>query len=103
MNPACGSGNSPATLDCFTTTVFPNIIHAAFLLVGVVTVIIIIIAGTKFISSRGDNKQVEGAKKALTYAIIGLSIVLFSYLIINIISYVTGVSCIRSMSFLGCK
>lgn len=100
MSP-CGDSNNPATLDCIGTLI-PNIIHAAFLLVGSVTVLMIIMSGIKYITSGGDNKQIDGAKKTLTYAIVGLVVVCFAYLIINIIAYVTGVSCIKTLSFTGC-
>ena len=97
---ACGDDNNPATLGCFNI-LLPNIIRSAFIFVGSVTVIMIIMAGIKFIMSGGDNKQIDSARKTLTYAIIGLSIVVFSYLIINLVAYVTGAKCIANFSSFG--
>lgn len=103
--PACGNAQCPATLECLSKTIFPSVINAALTFAGVATVILIIVAGIKYITAGGDNKQVEGAQKTLTYAIIGLAVVLFSFLIINVISYVTGVSCITGFDVTGknCK
>ncbi len=91
----CGDANHPATLACLTDVIFPHIIDATLALVGAVAVILIIVSGYKFITSGGDSKQVEDARKTLTYAIIGLVVVLMSFLVIAIISSVTGVGCIQ--------
>ncbi|MCL5439151.1 MAG: pilin [Patescibacteria group bacterium] len=94
-------GDKVATLKCLPA-VFHNGLIWALILAGVVAVIIVIISGIKFITSGGDQKQVEGAKKTLTYAIIGLVIILLSYFIISFISYITGVGCIKSFGFDVC-
>ena len=93
--------NGVATLDCIGP-LFQNIINAALVFAGVVALFFIIFSGIKFITPSGDPKQVEGARKTLTYAIIGLLVILFSFFIINLISYVTGVSCIKMFGFTNC-
>jgi type IV secretory pathway VirB2 component (pilin) len=90
-----------ATLDCIPAVV-QNVIYAAFLFAGIVAVILIIYSGIKFIFSGGDPKQVEGARKTLTYAIIGFVVILFSVFILNLISTVTGVECIKFLGFTKC-
>lgn len=94
--------NGVATLKCIPA-VFQNIVIAALTFVGLVAIVLIIFSGIKFIISHGDAKQIEGAKSTLTYAIIGLFIVLLAFLIINIISFVTGVQCIRFFGFDNCQ
>lgn len=91
-----------ATLNCIGP-LFQNIITTLLSLAGVAALFFIIFSGIKFITSGGDPKQVEGARHTLTYAIIGLLVILFSFLIINIISYVTGVNCIKMFGFDNCK
>lgn len=83
--------------------VFQNLVNWALILAGVVAVFLIIISGYKFISSGGDAKQVEGARQTLTYAIIGLLVVFLSFFIINIISGVTGVTCVTMFGFNNCQ
>lgn len=85
-------GLEVATLHCIPI-VFQNIIFWLFALVGIAAVILVAYSGVKFILSGGDAKQVEEARKTLTYAIIGLVVVLFAYAIMNLIAYITGVNC----------
>jgi len=91
-----------ATFDCIWV-VLQNVINAAFLFAGIVAVILIIYSGIKFIFSGGDAKQAEAARKTLTYAIIGFVVVLFSFFILNLISTITGVECIKFFGFKSCK
>jgi hypothetical protein len=58
---------------------------------GIVLFILLLVGGFKFITSGGDPKAVEGAKKTITSAIAGLAVILVSYLIIVLISNITGV------------
>lgn len=81
--PAGGASAIP-TFDCINT-VFQNLLNPAFALAGAIAVILFIVAGIRFIMSKGSSDQVESAKKMLTYAIIGLFIIFFAYAIINFI------------------
>lgn len=69
-------------------------------LIGTVSLFLIIAAGIKYVTS-GGGKAVEEAKNMITYAIIGLVIVLLSFFIVNIIAYFTGVSCIANFGIWG--
>src|SRR5258708_3892891 len=81
------------TLGCFPELI-KNIINFGFIAVGTVALIFIIIAGIKLVRSGGDPKEAEGARQTLTYAIIGLVIVLLAAAIVNLIATITGVNCI---------
>jgi hypothetical protein len=96
------SGTDVATLQC-VPIVFNNLIDAALIFAGVVTVVFIIIAGYKLMNSGGDQKKVADAKGTLTYAIIGLVIILMSFFLVNFIAYTTGVDCIKKIGFSTCK
>lgn len=85
----CTDPTTATPLYCIIP-LFQNIISAAFLFVGTVALFMIIYGGIRFIISRGDQKQIEGAKSILTWGIIGLVLVLFSFFIIRIIAFVTG-------------
>lgn len=80
-----------ATLDCLPN-LLQNIITWLLVFAGIVALFFIIFSGIKFITSSGDPKQVEGARHTLTYAIIGLLVVLLSYFIVNTIFGITGFS-----------
>lgn len=89
------------TLRCIPD-VFSNIVSAALMFAGTVAAFLIVYAGIKFVTSGGDMKQVGAARQILTYAIIGLVLVLFSFFIIYAISYLTGADCIENIDFNSC-
>jgi len=97
-DPATGSVSSG--VDCAAdgsnladTTLFgdggivPLMINTLLTLVGVISVIMLIIGGIRYIISSGDQNAVTTAKNTILYAIIGLIIALLSY---AAISFITG-------------
>ncbi len=90
--------NGVATLRCIPV-VFQNVVAAALVFVGIVTAFLIVLAGIKFATSGGDAKQLDSARKTMTYAIVGLVVVLSSFAIIYFIGYTTGTTCITKMGF----
>lgn len=72
------------------STLFLNAVSALIVLAGIVLFIMLMVGGVKFITSGGDPKSVEGAKHTITYAVGGLLLILLSYLILVIISNITG-------------
>lgn len=93
----CVKDNVPS-LQCIPI-VFGNIVNAALMFVGTVAVFLIVYAGIQFVTSGGDPKKVQAARQIITYAIIGLVLVLSSFGIIYFISYTTGVKCITTFGF----
>lgn len=88
------TGNFPenATLEsCQETTegsfgfIAKRIINLFSIVVGVVSVIMIIIGGFRYIISGGDSSSVQGAKNTILYAIVGLVIVVFAQVIIRFV------------------
>lgn len=98
--------NGVATLRCIPI-VFSNIVNAALIFAGSVAVILLIYAGIRFVMSGGDPKQTQQARQIITYAIIGLVIVLGSFGIIYLIGYLTNstncITDINSMLHGGCQ
>lgn len=97
-----GGGEKVATLNCLPI-IFQNLINVALIFAGITAVVLVIISGIKLITSSGDAKQAEGARHTLTYAILGLLIILLSFFIINFISTFTGVPCIKGFGFDNCQ
>jgi cytochrome bd-type quinol oxidase subunit 2 len=79
-----------ATISCIWI-VLQNVINAALALSGLVAVFLIIYSGYQYVTSSGDKEKVDNARKRLTYAIIGLVIIMLSFVMINIFSQLTGV------------
>lgn len=72
-------------------TLFQRVVGFALGFAGIVLFILLITGGFKFITSGGDPKAVEGARKTLTYAIAGLLVILLSYMVLVLIKEITGV------------
>lgn len=61
------------------------IINIFSIVVGVVSVIMIIIGGLKYITSSGDSNNVTSAKNTILYAIIGLIVVALAQFIVQFV------------------
>ena len=61
------------------------IINIFSIVVGVVSVIMIIIGGLKYITSSGDSNNVTSAKNTILYAIIGLVVVALAQFIVQFV------------------
>lgn len=98
-----GGARQVATLDCFPIIIM-NIVTILLTLAGIVAVFMIIFSGFKFVTSGGDAKQAEGAKKTLTFAVIGLVVVMLVFVIVPAIASVTGIKkeCLLSFGFAQC-
>ncbi len=93
--------NDVATLSC-VPIIFVNVVNALLVFSGVTAIVFIIVSGLVLMNSGGDPKKVASAKSTLTYAIIGLILVLLAFGIVNLIGYVTGVTCFSSFGFDSC-
>lgn len=61
------------------------VINIFSLVVGVVSVIMIIIGGLKYITSGGDSGNITGAKNTILYAIIGLVVVALAQVVVKFV------------------
>lgn len=94
--------NGVATINC-VPIIMINIINAALGFSGVTAIVFIIFAGYTLMNSGGDQKKLAGAKGTITYAIIGLILVVLAFGIVNIIGYLTGVTCFSEFGFTSCQ
>lgn len=72
------------------TSLFENAVNGITAFAGVVLFIVLVMAGFTFLFSGGDAKQLEKAKHAFTYALIGLVVIICAFLIIQLIQTFTG-------------
>jgi|AntRauTorckE6833_2_1112554.scaffolds.fasta_scaffold24274_5 TRAP-type C4-dicarboxylate transport system permease small subunit len=77
---ATGTSSGP-TVD----TVITRVINLFSYIVGVISVIMIIIGGLKYITSSGDATNVSSAKNTILYAVIGLVIVVMAQVIVRFV------------------
>ncbi|MBR5621428.1 hypothetical protein IKW75_03040 [Candidatus Saccharibacteria bacterium] len=73
------------------TGVFTQITNTVLFAVGIISVVMLIYGGIRYVLSGGDSKKVTDAKNTILYAIIGLIISILAYAIVNfVINTVTG-------------
>lgn len=71
--------------------VLENIIKLLAPAAGIAFLIMLLVGGFQFVTSGGDPKAAGQARATLTFAIIGIILVVASWLILTIIRAVTGV------------
>jgi hypothetical protein len=63
-----------------------KIINIALTVAGLVAVLFLIIGGFRYITSAGNEETAESAKKIIINAIIGIVIIILSFVIVRVIS-----------------
>jgi len=69
-----------------------NLVISAMVLSGLLVFLLLVFGGMKYLTAQGDKEQVESARNTITYAIIGLVIVIGSYAIIRLIEAFFGLN-----------
>lgn len=73
--------------------VFSRLTNTILLVVGLISVIMLVYGGLRYILSGGDSKKVTDAKNTILYAIIGLIISLLAFDIVNfVLNSVVGIT-----------
>lgn len=73
-----------------------NLVIAGMILGGLVTFLLLVYGGLRYLTASGDKEQVENARNTITYALIGLVIVIGSYAIINLVEAFFGVNILNA-------
>lgn len=89
-SPVYAAANDPAQLSDIVD-VLKNIINLLAPAAGIAFFIMLLVGGFQFVNSGGDPKAAGQARTTLTYAILGIILVVASWLILKIIADVTGV------------
>ena len=77
-----GCGGQTASSEARVTGIVSTVIKILSILVGVVSVIMIIIGGFKYVISSGDANNTKSAKDTILYALIGLVIAVLAQVIV---------------------
>lgn len=87
-----GIGLVGGSNDCSQPDGVPNVnstlenaVNLLSVVVGVISVIMIIIGGLKYITSGGDSSKVSSAKDTILYAVIGLVVVAMAQVIVRFV------------------
>lgn len=79
-------GDPPTDFGCLNV-VFYSFLYKISGGIIIVLFVMIISGGFKWLTSSGDPKDIENAKGRITYAIMGLGIIIFSWIILNFINF----------------
>jgi hypothetical protein len=66
-------------------SIVTTVINIFSIIVGIISVIMIIFGGFKYITSGGDSGNVSGAKNTILYAVIGLVVVALAQFIVQFV------------------
>lgn len=67
-----------------------NVVVMLMIASALATLLMLVLGGIRFTLSGGDPKKVGQAKGTLTYAIVGIVIVFLAFVIMQLISHITG-------------
>lgn len=85
---AIGSGtecDENATGSASVTSIIQTAIRILSIVVGVAAVIMIVVAGFKYIASGGDSSKIASAKNTLVYALVGLVVAVLAQVIVRFV------------------
>lgn len=68
--------------------VLTNLANLILTIAGALVVVMVIIGGIRYIISAGNPQMVEGAKKTIIYALVGLAVIVLSAAILNTVNFV---------------
>lgn len=77
--------------------VFTRITNTVLLIIGLVSVVMLLYGGLRYIISGGDSKKVTEAKNTVLYAIIGLIIAILAYAIVNFVLNAIGIPSVEQI------
>jgi len=70
--------------------IFTQITNTILYAVGIISILMLIYGGLRYVISGGDSKKVTDAKNTILYAIIGLIVAILSFAIVNFIINAIG-------------
>ena len=82
---AARGDNTPSNLVNGDSSIIKRAINIMLFAVGVLSVVMLIFGGFRYVISGGKKESVTNAKNTIIYAIVGLLVAVFAYAIINFI------------------
>lgn len=74
-------------LEC----IFANVSRVIIPFAGLAVFIMLIVGALQLITSAGDSKQAQKASKTITFAVIGIVVIVSTWFILTLIKTITGV------------
>ena len=67
------------------TNLMKTVIQTLIYIIGIISVIMIVIGGLNYTTSRGDSNKIQDAKNTILYSVIGLAVAILSFGIVNFV------------------
>ena len=83
-------GCSETAEDPGISTTIKRVINLLSIIVGIISVVMIIIGGLKYVTSQGDGNAVKSAKNTILYALVGLIVVALAQSIVRFVLNKSG-------------
>lgn len=83
---SCGSSSTSSTLGTLAHTIVTTFTY----IVGVISVIMLIVAAFKYVTSGGESSKVSSAKNTLIYALVGIVVVIAAQVIVSFVANTTS-------------
>lgn len=80
------AGQTGLPNDTSISGIVTRIIQILLAVAGLIAVIFLIVGGFRYITAGGNEETAEAAKKTITNAIIGIVIIILSFVIVRVIS-----------------
>lgn len=64
---------------------FSKVVDGLMTILGVISIIVLVYGGFRYVTSGGDSNKLSGAKNTILYAIVGIVIALLAYAIVNFV------------------
>jgi|SRR5688572_10649935 cytochrome bd-type quinol oxidase subunit 2 len=64
-----------------------NIFNLVLVISGALAVLMVVVSGFRFITSRGNPAETSKARNGIVYSLIGLAVVMFAFAIVNFVAF----------------
>lgn len=85
LNATCSGGTATDAGRNNVNQLVTDAINLFSWIIGIISVVMIMVGGVKYITSQGSSDSVSGAKNTILYAVIGLVVVALAQLIVRFV------------------
>lgn len=84
VNPVAQFGN--------LSTILNQVLPMVMVVASLVCLAILLTGSFTYVTSSGEPEKIKKARNTITYSIIGLILIFLSYLMVRVVSYITGIT-----------
>lgn len=72
-------------------TILNQVLPTIMVVASLIALALLIFGALSYVTSSGEQEKVQKARKTITYSILGLVLIFLSYLMVRIVSFITGI------------